>query len=296
MMFAFTPRCLTKIRAETQWDPILSMEHRLTLNSWPDRQGRVPRAARFCWSFCDKLSIDGDLLTKGEQVVIPLSCRDNIMADLHGSHAGINKAMDLARTCVYWPSMEADVTDYIKRCLTCIECSNLPVETLQPHEVPPGPWVKIGVDFFQDHLGKKHLIVADYFSKFPYVFPVASTHHFKTITHLRELFAAEGILAVVMSDNGPPFNGEEFRQFAHDFDFAHTTSSPHFHQSNRFIEAMVKKVENAYKKMDRSPNAQARALLQLCDTPITADLPIPSRDPTWSSSSRSSPFKTIQKG
>ena len=92
--------------------------------------------------------------------------------------------MDLARMCVYWPSMEADITDYIKRCLTCIKSSNLPVEMLHPHEVPPGPWVKIGVDFFQDHLGKKHLIVADYFSKFPYVFPVASSHHFKTISHL----------------------------------------------------------------------------------------------------------------
>ena len=271
-MFAFTPRCLTKIRAETQWDPILLTVHRLTLNGWPDRQGCVPRAARFYWSFCDKLSIDGDILTKGEQVVIPLSCRDNIMADLHGSHAGINKAMDLARMCVYWPSMEADMTHYIKQCLTCIECSNLPVKMLKPYEVRPGPWVKIGVDFFQDHLGKKHLIVADYFSKFPYVFPVTSAHHFKTITHLRELFAAEGIPAVVMSDNGPPFNGEEFRQFACDFDFIHTTSSPHFHQSNGFIEAMVKKVKNAYKKMDGSPNAQARALLQLHDTPITADL------------------------
>ena len=119
---------------------------------------------------------------------------------------------------------------------------------------------------------KKHLIVADYFSKFLYVFPVASAHHFKTITHLRKLFAAEGIPAVVMSDNGPPFKGEEFRQFACDFDFIHTTSSPYFHQSNGFIEAMMKKVKNAYKKMDGSPNAQTRALFQLCDTPITADL------------------------
>ena len=182
------------------------------------------------------------------------------MADLHGSHASINKAMDLARTCIYWPGMEADITDYIKRCLTCIKCSNLPIETLQPHEVPPRPWVKIGVDFFQD------------FSKFPYMFPVASTHHFETITHLRELFAAEGVPAIIMSDNGPPFNGEEFRQFSHDFDFMHTTSSPHFHQLNEFIKAMVKKVKNTYKKMDRSPNSQARALLQLHDTPITADL------------------------
>ena len=117
--------------------------------------------------------------------------------------------------------------------------------------------------------------MADYFSKFPYMFPVASTHHFKTINHLRELFAAEGVPTIIMSDNGPPFNGEEFRQFFRDFDFIHTTLSPHFHQSNGFIKAMVKKVKNAYKKMDGSPNAQARALLQLCDTPIMADLPSP---------------------
>ena len=155
------------------------------------------------------------------------------------------KAMDLARTCVYWLGMEAGITDYIKRCLTCIECSTLPVESLHPHEVPSRPWEKLGVDFFQDHLGKKHLIVADYFSKFPYMFPVASSHHFKTINHLRELFTAEGIPTIVMSDNGPPFNGEEFRQFAQEFDFAHSTSSPQFPQSNRFIKAMVKKVKNA---------------------------------------------------
>ena len=80
--------------------------------------------------------------------------------------------------------MEADIADYIKRCLTCIDSSNLPVETLHPHEIPPGPWVKVGMDFFQDDFRKKHLIIADYFSKFPYVYPVASSHHFKTINYL----------------------------------------------------------------------------------------------------------------
>ena len=54
------------------------------------------------------------------------------------------------------------------------------------------------------------------------MFPVASSHYFKTISHLRELFAAEGMPAIVMSDNGPPFNGDEFRQFSRDFDFVHT--------------------------------------------------------------------------
>ena len=76
---------------------------------------------------------------KGKRVVILTSCRESIMGDLHKSHKGINKAMSLAMTYVYWPSMEADVTDYIERCLTCINSSHLPVETMHPHEVPPGP-------------------------------------------------------------------------------------------------------------------------------------------------------------
>ena len=38
---------------------------------------------------------------------------------------------------------------------------------------------------------------------------------------------------------------------------------------------MVKKVENTYKKQHGSPTAQARALLQLWDTPIAPDLPSP---------------------
>ena len=212
---------------------------------------------------------------KGERIVIPTSCRDSILADLHRSHEGANRSLSLARTCVYWPGMEADVMDYIRRCVTCIDNAKIPVETLHPHEVPAGPWIKIGMDFFQDDSGQKFLIVADYFSKFPFIFPVTLTHHQKTLRYLRDLFSTEGVPAVIMTDNGPPFNGEEFRRFAREFDFKHQTSSPHFHQSNGFIEAMVKKVKAAYKKTDGSPNAQARALLQLRDTPITKDLPSP---------------------
>ena len=169
--------------------------------------------------------------------------------------------------------MEADMIDYIKRCVTCINNSKMPVETLHPHEVPTRPWVKLGMDFFQDDSGNKFLIIADYFSKVLFIFPVASTHHQKMLRYLRDLFLNEGVPAVVMTDNGPPFNGEEFKRFAREFDFTHQTSSPHFHQSNAFIEAMVKKVKATYKKTDGSPNAQARALLQLCDTPLAADLP-----------------------
>ena len=65
-MSAFTRSHLTKIAAETQQDPILSTVHRLTLNGWPARCTNVPRIARNYWNFRDELSIEDDLLMKGE--------------------------------------------------------------------------------------------------------------------------------------------------------------------------------------------------------------------------------------
>ena len=99
LLSAFNCSCLTKIAAKTQKDLILSTVHRLTLNRWPNRCAHMPRIARNYWDFRDELSIDGNLLMKGERVVIPTLSRDGIMEDLHKSHAGINKAMSLARTC-----------------------------------------------------------------------------------------------------------------------------------------------------------------------------------------------------
>ena len=272
---AFSSSRLTKTATETQKDPILLTVHQLALNGWPRVQRHVPRVACNYWDFRDELSIEGDLLMKGERIIIPTSCRDSILANLHKSHKGANWSLSLAKICVYWPGMEADVMDYIKRCVTCIDNAKMPVETLHPHEVPAGPWIKIGMDFFQDDSGQKFLIVADYFSKFPFIFPVTSTHHQKTLRYLWDLFLTEGVPSVVMTDNGLPFNGEEFKCFAREFNFKHQMSSPHFHQSNGFIEAMVKKVKATYKKTDGSPNAQARALLQLRDIPIAKDLPSP---------------------
>ena len=71
----FTRSRLTKIASKTQRDPILSTVRRLTLNGWPQKCTNVPRIARNYWDFRDELSIDNDLLMKGERVVILTLCR-----------------------------------------------------------------------------------------------------------------------------------------------------------------------------------------------------------------------------
>ena len=113
------------------------------------------------------------------------------------------------------------------------------------------------------------------------------THHNKMLRYLRDLFSTEGMPAVVMTNNGPPFNGEEFKHFAREFDFTHQTSSPYFHQSNGFIEAMVKKVKTAYKKTDGSPKCSSPSTATAMGHTTSVRLAISCRDFAWKAHTRS---------
>jgi hypothetical protein len=51
-----------------------------------------------------------------------------------------------------------------------------------------------------------------------------------------------------MSNNGPPFNSESFKDFSDEWDFNHITSSPHHPQSNGKVENAVKTCKSLLKK------------------------------------------------
>ena len=48
---------------------------------------------------------------------------------------------------MYWTGIDADIEDYTKRCQECIKRSQVPKEPLQPHDIPEGPWRKLGMDY-----------------------------------------------------------------------------------------------------------------------------------------------------
>ena len=93
---------------------------------------------------------------------------------------------------------------------------------------------------------------------------------------LIELFGNEGYLKEIISDNGSPFNSQEFAEFLSSHGVRHTTSSPHYPQSNGFIECEIQKVKNLlYKTVDAGTRSFQEVLSELRSTKIGNGLPSP---------------------
>ena len=166
---AFTSAWIETLTETTCEDPVLSTVYQLVQHGWPKERRRVSNVAKYYWHFRDKLSTDEGLLLKGPSLVIPAASRESYLQYLQEGHLSVSKVLSNARQHMFWPGMEADIKDYTRRCQVCIKRSRPAREPLQPHEIPDGPWQKLGMDFF-DLQGKCYILICDYFSKFPFMF------------------------------------------------------------------------------------------------------------------------------
>ena len=230
--------------------------------------------ARAYWDFRDELSTDDGLLLKGPCIVIPSCLREEYLERIHYGHLSASKIQDNARQHLYWPGLDADITDFVRRCQECIKKAHPPKEPLQAHDVPSQPWERIAMDHFYQN-GRLYLLVCNYFSKFPFIFQTKSTSFAYIKEQLEELFGLEGTPDEIMSDNGPPFSSREFNTFLSGLGIKHTTSSPNYPQSNGFIERQIQTVKRLMEKATATGRSFQEALTSLRATPIAEGMPSP---------------------
>jgi len=111
-----------------------------------------------------------------------------------------------------------------------VDASGLKSISQLPHEVPDRPWAKLGPDIFT-YNGTDHILVVDYFSKYPKVVSLRTKTAQEIINKLKSLFARHGVPDMLVSDN-MPYASQAFRQFAADWNFNLVTSGPTYPQSN----------------------------------------------------------------
>ena len=246
--------------------------YQLTQQGWPHQRRHIPRLARRYWGFRDELSTDDQMLLKGPRLIIPRELQEEYLSRLHEGHLSANKVQENAKHHMYWTGIDADIEDYSKGCQECIKRSQVPKEPLLPHDIPEGPWGKLGIDYFTFD-GNSYVLICDYFSKFSFLYR-AKTSFWSLRDRLIDLFSIEGYPDEIVSDNGPPFQSKEFAKFLSGLGIKHTTSSPGYPCSNGFIERHIQTVKNMLSKSSNTWSFQ-EVLADLGTTRIGTGLPSP---------------------
>ena len=106
--------------------------------------------------------------------------------------------------------------------------------------------MSVSVDFVHVDGQTLVLVVNDY-SRIPFVEPVSSTSASAVIPKLDQLFSTFGAPPVVKSENGPPFNEEEFAKFACVLGFKHQKVTPLWSRASGKVERFVKTLKKCIK-------------------------------------------------
>ena len=139
-------------------------------------------------------------------------------------------------------------------------------------QMPKSQWEVLNIDFYGPlPTGEYLLVVIDRYSRFPEVEIVSSTKAPVIIPRLDKIFAVHGIPAILRSDNGPPFNGEEYSRYVQTLGIKAEWSTPKWPQGNATVERFMQTLGKALKtaKLDGRPWRQElqRFLLHYRTTP-----------------------------
>ena len=229
-------------------DPLCTQLREVIASGWPDKKSKVPQHLQPFFDERSALTIQGPLIFRGQQVLIPSPLRKEMMSTAHATHIGMEGCVRRMREFMYWPRMAAEVRDYVGKCDTCLSHRfSQQKEPILQHEVIDRPWAKIGVDLC-DFDGRTLLIGVDYYSNYPEVDSLTPATSRTVITALSKWFSRYGAPEEVVTDNGPQFASREFARFAAEWGFTHTTSSPHYPQSNGKAEKTVGTIKRLFAK------------------------------------------------
>jgi hypothetical protein len=273
----FSENKLCTLKEETRKDPGLAALKEIIMDGWSEKCKDLPTPLKPYWSFRDELAIEDSIILKGARVVIPASMKKEILEKIHTPHMGVTKSQLRARSCVYWLGIDKDIATMTQQCDICQQYQNAQTkETLISHEIPSRPWQILSSDLF--HLdGDNYLLICDHYSKYPYVRKYGSQYTCSTTVNImKQIFGEQGIPEKLVTDNGPQFACNTMKKFAHEWGFEHVTSSPHYPQSNGFIERTVQTVKGILEKCKDSGTDPNIALLCLRTTPVDHHIPSPS--------------------
>jgi transposase InsO family protein len=250
------PKAMTlqEIVVETSKDVILQeVIEKITSSQWrsPFRNEEARQFVRIK----DELSVastpEGCVLMRNTQLVLPTALQQRAIDIAHEGHQGIVKTKQLLRQKVWFTGINDLVEKTCKKCIPCLASTpNVRQEPLHMTDLPDKPWTHVSADFCGPFpSGDYLLVVVDDYSRFPVVETLTKLTARSVIPKFDKIFSEYGIPVELKTDNGPPFQGSEFKNFANNLGFNHRKITPLWPRANgeaeRFMRTLGKAVKTA---------------------------------------------------
>lgn len=233
-----------EVECETGKDTTLqAVIHGLKSKSWP------PGLERFQALRNHLFVVNGVVILK-EKMVIPESLKAKVLDLAHKGHFGIQSMKRMLRSSVWWPNIGAAVEKLVNTCITCQRitrpCKPLPIAS---RELPEGPWQVLQIDFLKlPGCGtEEFFMITDTYSRMFWAIEMKRTDRESTIAALWDIFKVWGKCDILQSDNGPPFQSEDFSQYWRDHGITHHKVIPYCPFMNGMIERRNEGVIKAVK-------------------------------------------------
>lgn len=211
------------------------------------------------------------------QITIPPACRiPDVILENHasqtGGHKGITKTYARIKQNYYWEGMKNDISEFVKRCISCQRRKLTRNKTRQPMlitDTPPEPFHKISMDivgpFPVTSKGSKYILtIQDLLTKYSLALPLfGMTAEEIATAFVKRFICQHGVPQHVLTDQGSSFMCSFTRTLLKTLGIKQLRTTAYHPQSNGSLERSHQVLVD-YLKHYINSHTEWDELLELC--------------------------------
>lgn len=194
-----------------------------------------------------------------KQLVVPKVAREIVLNLGHSipwaGHLGKYKTTARIKRHFHWPGLQTDVAQF---CRSCSQCQKTSMKSpskapLQPLPVTSIPFERLGMDIVgpveKSKTGNRFmLVVTDYATKYPEVFPLKSVKAKTVAFSLVQFFSRVGFPCEILTDQGTNFMSELLKQVYQLLGIKRVRTTPYHPQTDGLTERFNQTLKQMLRK------------------------------------------------